>query len=307
MVEPPATDELTELLEEVRRIEVLSHQLVTEGMAGGYASVFRGMGIEFDEVREYSEGDDPRAVDWSVTARTGRVYVKKFVDERELSLLFLIDLSPSMTGGLGAWSARQTAARVCACLALAAARNQDKVGWIGFADGVEHYLPPRRGGRHALHLIKEILSAKSNAQTSRLGPALKFVSRAVRRNAVVFVVSDFFVEPGFEDPLAACARRHDVIAVRLSTPELHLPKAAGLLRVREPETGSNRCLDLGHAGVRDDLASAVETHRTHLETILEKHGIDLMEVPVPFEADADAVTGPIEALFRARQARGGGR
>src|SRR6187399_439244 len=170
--------ELTELLKEVRRIEVQSRRLVTSVMAGGYTSVFRGSGVEFDDVREYVEGDDPRSVDWNVTARVGRPFVKKYVDERELTVLFLLDLSASMTGGFGPWSARQTAARVCACLALSATRNGDKVGMVAFSDRVDRYVPAQKGVGHALRIVRDALALPGTSKTSDPVPALEFVSKA---------------------------------------------------------------------------------------------------------------------------------
>ena len=156
--------ELAALLKEVRRIGVQSSRLVDGVMAGSYSSVFRGQGLEFEEVREYVEGDDPRAVDWNVTARIGRPYVKTYVDERDLTVLFLLDLSASMTGGFGVWSARETAARVSACLAFSAIRNGDRVGLVAFSDRVETYVPPRKGVRHALRIVRDCLSLPAHGR-----------------------------------------------------------------------------------------------------------------------------------------------
>ena len=296
---------LAELLAEVRRVDVLSHRLVTGVMAGGYSSVFRGSGIEFDEVREYAEGDDPRAVDWSVTARLGRPYVKKYVDERELTVLFLLDLSASMDGGFGRWSARQAAARICACLGLTAIRNNDKVGLIAFSDAVQKYVPPKKGAGHVMRIVRDCLALPAASPRTALGPALEFAARAVRRRAIVFVVSDFLAE-GWQEPIALCARRHDVIAVRILSPEL-APPGSGLLRVRDPESGLETVIDWGRASVRAGYLRRVEAWRDRTNDGLRRARVDRMDVPVTREFDKDAIAGPILRFFRMRELRGAKR
>lgn len=296
---------LAELLEEVRRIDVQSKRLVTDVMAGGYVSVFRGAGIEFDEVREYVEGDDPRAVDWNVSARVGRPFVRKYVDERELTVLFLLDLSASMTGGFGPWSARQTAARVCACLALSATRNGDKVGMVAFSDRVDRYVPAQKGVGHALRIVRDALALPGTAKTSDPVPALEFVSKAVRRRSIVFLVSDFLFQ-GWERPLALCAKRHDVVAVRLALPEATLPPS-GLLRARDPETGAVVLLDASSPRVREDAAKRAAAWKSRTEDGLRRAKVDLLDVPVPRSPGKDLVAGPILRFFRMRELRGAKR
>ena len=294
--------DVAELLEEVRRIEVQSRRLATDVMAGGYVSVFRGAGIEFDEVREYAEGDDPRSVDWNVTARMGRPFVKKFVDERDLTVLFLLDLSASMTGGFGIWSARETAARVCACLGISATRNGDRVGLVAFGHAVEKYVPAKKGIGHALRVVRDTLALPSTDGPSDAGPALEFAARAIRRRAVVFFVSDF-LHTGWQQPLTRCARRHDVVAVRLLAPELALPNA-GLIRVRDPETHDVTVIDTSSARVREAYARRVEAWRARTEADLARAKVDLMDVPVPRSPGKDLVAGPILRFFRMRELRG---
>ncbi len=300
--------ELAELLKEVRRIEVHSHRLVTSVMAGGYSSVFRGAGIEFDEVREYVEGDDPRSVDWNVTARVGRPFVKKYVDERELSVVFLLDLSQSMSGGFGVWSARQTAARVCACLALAALKNKDKVGLIAFSESVDKYVPPKKGIGHVLRLVRDCLALKGSSARTDLEPALELASRVLRRRAILFLVSDFLAGTftgarRWQEALALCARRHDVIAVRLLTPELS-PLDAGLLRVRDPESGEERVIDWSSADVRFRYEERVRRWRERMDGELSRAKVDRMDVPVPRILGKDAIAGPILRFFRKRELKG---
>jgi uncharacterized protein (DUF58 family) len=305
--EPRMTEDrevpLAELLEEVRRIEAQSSRLVSGVMAGGYSSVFRGSGIEIDQVREYVEGDDPRMVDWNVTARVGRPFVKEFVEERERTLLFVLDLSASMGGGFGVWSARQMAARVCACLALAAIENDDKVGLIAFSRGVDRFVPPRKGIRHVLRIVRDCLAMPGADPGTALAPAIEFASRALRRRAIVFVVSDFLGE-GWQQATALCARRHDVIAVRMLAPELELPAAAGLLRVRDPETGREQVVDCGDPATRAAFAARVAAWRGRTEDALRRAGVDRMDVPIPRSPDRNAVARPILHFFRMREQRG---
>ncbi len=303
--DPERREELSELLEEVRRIEAQSKQLVSGVMAGGYSSVFRGSGIEFDEIREYVDGDDPRSVDWNVTARMGRPYVKEYIEERERTLLFLLDTSASMTGGFGFWSARQMAARICACLALSATKNDDKVGLVAFSQKVDKFVPPRKGVRHVLRIVRDCLALPGSSARTQMGPALEFASRVVRRRAIVFLVSDF-LSSGWRQSLRLCARRHDVVAVRLLTPELSAPDA-DLLRLRDPESGRQATVDWGSQHVRMAYAERVASWREQTNEELRRARVDLMDVPVPRDRDRDAVARPILNFFRMREQRGAKR
>ncbi len=297
--------DLEELLREVRRIEAESAQLVTGVMVGGYSSVFHGSGIEFDEIREYAEGDDPRAVDWNVTARIGRPFVKEFVEERERTLLFLLDLSASMRGGFGAWSARQMAARVCACLALSAIRNDDKVGMIAFSGEVDRYVPARKGLRHVLRIVRDCLVLPGSSARGELAPALEYAARMVRRRSILFVLSDFLDE-GWQGVMSLAAKRHEVVAARLLMPELE-PPGGGLVRLRDPESGALERVDWSSPRVRRAFAERVEAWRRRTAADLRRAGADLMDVPVPREPDRDAVARPILEFFRLRQRRGARR
>jgi uncharacterized protein (DUF58 family) len=294
--------ELTELLEEVRRIDVQAKRLVTEVISGGYHSVFRGSGIEFDRVREYVEGDSRRAVDWNVTARVGRPFVKTYIDERELTVLFLLDLSASMSGGFSHWSMRQTAARICACLALSAIRNNDKVGLVGFSDSVDKYVPPQKGAGHALRIVRDCLALPGASARTDLRPPLEFASRVVRRRAILFLVSDFLAD-GWQRALALCARRHDVVAVRMLPPEL-TPPEAGLMRVRDPETGAETVVDWADPRVRAAHTERVERRKHSVEEDLRRAKVDRMDVPMSRERDLNTIARPILQFFRMREARG---
>lgn len=297
--------ELSELLDEVRRIEVQSNRLVNDMMAGGYSSVFRGQGIEFDEVREYVDGDDPRSVDWNVTARMGRPYIKKYVDERELTVIFLIDLSASMAGSFGPWSARQMAARIIACLAFSAAVNNDKVGMIAFSRDVERYVPPDKGVRHVLRIIRDCLALPGEGSRTDLVPALEFTSSVIRRRAVLFLVSDFLAD-GWKNAMTLCARRHDLIAVRLLPPELARP-GSGLVRMRDPESALEATVDWRRREARDAYQERVDSWHARTRGDLGRAKVDLMDVAIPREPDREAVARPILDFFRMREQRGAKR
>ncbi len=310
----PDREDLAEVLAEVRRIEVQSNRLVRSVMAGGYASVFRGAGLEFDEVREFVEGDDPRSIDWKVTARAGKPFVKKYVDEREQTVVFLLDASASMRCGFGAWSARQMAVRLCACMAFAAVRNHDKVGLVTFGKrDVLGFVPAQKGIGHALRIVRDGLVATDDAapvsdpdeSCDGAEAALTLASRTLRRRAVVFVVSDF-LGPTVGKAMARCALRHDVVAVRIASPDL-FPPERGLVRLRDPESGRTTLADFSSARVRDAWLQRVGAWRARLDAEFARCGVDVIDVAVPMRRDADAVSRPILDFFRMRQLRGAKR
>jgi uncharacterized protein (DUF58 family) len=296
-----------ELLAQVRRIQVRTNRIVTDVMAGGYTSVFRGAGIEFEEVREFAEGDDPRAVDWNVTARTGRPHIKKFVEERELIVLFVLDVSASMRFGTlragGPASVREAAAQFCACLALAAARNNDKAGLIAFSDRIERFVPAKKGSRHVLRLIREALLLQPAGRGTGLQAALEFAAHVQRKRAIVFVVSDFAGLPpaSWERALRLLARRHDVVAVRIADLASEALPAAGLVRLFDLETGAAAWVDAGSARVRAAHTAVVQGRAAAWRQALRRSGADPIEIVLgPRGAIADAIV----RFFRMRELRG---
>lgn len=294
-----------EILKQVRRIQVHTSRLVADVMAGGYNSVFRGSGIEFDEVREYSEGDDPRSVDWNVTARTGRPHIKKFVEERELTVVFLLDLSLSMRAGFGRRAAREAAAEFCACLALSAIRNNDKVGFIAFSDRVEKYVPAKKGIGHVLRIVRDCLALESRGNTTKIAPALEFIGHVVRRRAIVFLVSDFLGDENYDHSLAIVGRRHDLIAVRTISPELELAtnkNARGLLTVRDLETGMQYIGDFSSKAVRDQYQQNADAFTRATNERLRRARVDSIQIKV-----AEPVVEPILQFFRGRELKAAGR
>ena len=303
MADETAPD-LALLLEEVRLIEAQSKQLVSGVMAGGYCSVFRGPGIEFDEIREYVEGDDPRTVDWNVTARVGRPFVKEYVEERERTLLFAFDLSASMSAGFGALSVRQWAARVCACLALSANQNDDKVGLIAFSHEVDAFVPPRKGVRHVLRIVRDCLALPAGSAATSYTAALEFAARVVRRRSILFLVSDFLSD-GWQATLPLCARRHDTVAVRMLAPEL--TPSDGLMRIRDPETGRTRLVDWSDGRTRQAYRERVDRWRSQTARDLLRASADVLDVPLPHDYDTQAIARPILKFFQMRERRGAKR
>lgn len=323
-----------ELLAEARRIQVRADRMVTDVMSGGYSSVFRGSGIEFDEVREFAEGDELRSVDWNVTARTGRPFVKKFVEERELTVLLLLDVSSSMAFGTrpvggggavgGGWAVggggavgvgrrtvAQTAALFVGCVAFAAARNNDKAGLITFADEVERYVPAKKGRNHVLRLIREACEPPTERRRTDLKKALDYAGRVQKKHAVVFVVSDFYGAE-CERELRLLSRRHEVIAVRLRDPfaaglDRHegdvgrLPDC-GLLHLADPETGRTVAVDTTSRRVRDELRRRWQRERRELLELCRRCGVDLLDVPTE-----GSVADPLVRFFRMRELRGAKR
>lgn len=293
--------ELARVLAEVRRIEAYSKRLVSGVMAGLYSSVFRGTGIEFDEVREYETGDDPRFVDWAVTARVGRPFVKRFVDERQRAVVFVLDLSASMSGGIGPWSARGAAARIIGSLGLAAVASNDLVGLIACGERVERVVPLRKNVRHALRLVRDALVLRAGGDRTDLSPGLEAVVGRVQQRAVVFVISDFLCD-GWRSAMARCARRHDVIAVRLGTPELSAP-AAGLVRLRDPEGAGEHLVDFAHEASRSAYEENVARWRERTEVELRRAGAELLDIPLPSSEDPDALSRALLEFFRRRERR----
>lgn len=303
-----------ELLAQVRRIQIRTQRMVNDVMSGGYTSVFRGSGIEFDQVREYADGDEIRAIDWNVTARTGELHVKQFMEERELTVLFVLDLSRSMRfgsrgpGGPSVRAVRAVAAEFCACLALAAQRNNDKTGLIGFTDRVELFVPAKKGSQHVLRLIRDALAIEPEGRGSDLARALDHAARVQRKRSVVFVVSDWAFDPRpAARSLRLLARRHDVIAVRISDPALRRLPNAGLVTVEDLESGAVSTVDAGSRRVRDAYAARIEEHDAILDRELRRARVDRLELATRGDgangATADLVQ-PILKFFRMRELRG---
>lgn len=281
---------------DVRRLQILSSRLVTSIFAGDYQSVFRGRGIEFEEVREYQPGDDIRSIDWNVTARSGHPFVKQFIEEREMTVMILLDQSPSLDCVAPRRRKSWAAAEICALLSFAAARSNDRVGLMTFTDRIERYIPPAKGSRHVQRLIAE-LQQSPEGQGTDLAGALKFMERVQRRGAILFLISDF-LSGDFRLPLTAATRRHDVVAVSVTDKSDDQLPAVGLVWVTDPETGARRLIDAGAVKVREAYWNHAEIRRANLSHVFAEAGVDHLVV------DADA--SPVQVLtryFRSRRQR----
>ena len=291
---------LPEILRQVRRIELRTRGLVSSRFSGEYHSVFKGQGIEFTEVREYLPGDDVRTIDWNVSARTGETFVKKYVEERELSVLLLVDLSGSQRFGTRGRFKSEMVAEVAATLAMSAVRNNDRVGLLVFTDRVELFVPPRKGRRHVLRIVRDLLTFRPEGTGTDLSGALEYAVRLLRSRSIVFLVSDF-VGPqsrAAEKALTAAAHRHDLVPVTISDPaDLELPDA-GLIQVTDPETGARVVVDSGSAAVRERYAAAVREERAALRRTFRRLGLDEIEL----RTDAPT-SGAILSFFRRRERR----
>lgn len=327
----------SELYRKIRQIEIHTRHLVNASFAGEYQAVFKGRGMEFDEVRPYTPGDDVRGIDWNVTARSGTPYVKRYVEERQLTLMLMADVSASQDFGSGARSKREATAELCALLAFSATRNDDKVGLALFHGDIEQYIPPRKGQKHALRVVREVLAhgavdapgdapagepregalralaraawdrfrdpagrsrrPRAPRQATDVAHALEFLMQVTSRRTICFVVSDFLDE-GFETAMVAANRKHDVIAVLVTDPrELALPDV-GLVALRDAETGETRLVDTGSSAFRERAAAEAAARVDALEHRFRSLGIDFVHVDA-----AGDVVDPLVRFFRMRERR----
>ncbi len=282
----PIEDEqrAAEILGRVRRMEVRTSRLVDDSLAGRYASVFKGRGMDFDRVRNYVPGDDVRTIDWNVTARTGDPHVKLFTEERELTILFVIDVSASSDFGSVEDSKRELAAEAAGILAASAIRNRDKVGLILFSDDVELYIPPGKGRMHIMRIIRETLYFQPEHRGTDIAKALDFANQVTHRRSVIFLVSDFIIRNPLEDnlnklraKLQVSNRRHDVIALSVTDPSEDSLPNVGRIRIEDSETGQVVEIDTGNPRIRDAYATRSRTRRETTAKRIRTLGIDFLE------------------------------
>ena len=286
-----------ELAKKIRFIQIYTKRAVNDVLAGEYHSVFKGRGMEFDEVREYTPGDEIRTIDWNVTARTGQPYVKRYVEERELTVLFMVDLSASGTFGTREKLKNEVAAELCALLSFSAIKNNDKVGLIIFTDIIELYIPPGKGTSHVLRLIRDLLNFKPRRTRTDISQALDYLGRITHRKAVVFLVSDFLAE-GYEKPLGIVARRHDLIAISITDPrERELPKV-GLIELEDTETGETVVVDSGSSLVRRQYEAIARERAERLGESFRSSVVD----HIPVLTGRDYVRDLVR-FFQARERR----
>ena len=286
-----------ELLKNVRRIHIHTAHLVNDLFAGEYHSVFKGRGIEFHQVREYQPGDEVRAIDWNVTARTGRVFIKEFVEERELTVMLVVDVSGSGHFGTSGKFKSELAAELCALLAFSAIRNNDKVGLILFTDHVEKFIPPKKGKRHVLRVIRELLSFEPEHQGTDISEALKFLSSVARRRTVTFLVSDF-LSGGYERSLQIANRRHDVIAVALADPRERILPSLGFLELLDAESGERCVVDTGSSSLRREFERTTGRTVDAQERFFRSVHVDSVRI----ETDKPYLD-PLIRFFRMRERR----
>jgi len=266
-----------EILHKIRRLELRTRRLVESSFAGQYQSVFKGRGMNFEEVRPYSPGDEIRAIDWNVTARTGEPYIKKFTEEREMTVMIVLDVSASGNFGSVEESKRAIAAEVAAILAFSAIHNNDKVGLLLFSDRVELFIPPKKGRHHILRLIREMLFYKPVGYGTDLNGALEYMNKLITRRAVVFVISDFFTDD-FTRPLTVSAKRHDMVAVPIVDPAEEALPDVGVILFEDPETGEQIEVDTSRRSITRGYADLAALRSKELASLFGSRGIDMVSL-----------------------------
>jgi len=286
-----------EVLKKIRRIEIRTKKLVNDLFSGEYHSTFKGQGMEFEEVRQYEPGDDIRLIDWNVTARTGYPHIKKFKEERELSVVLLVDASSSGQFGTRKRFKSETAAELCALLAFSAIKNNDKVGLIIFTDSIEKFVPPKKGRGHVLRLIREILYFRPQGTQTNIGGALEYFTKVIKRKSVVFLVSDFLSE-GFYKPLQIANNKHDIIAVKITDPRETKFENVGLIELEDAETGEVIMVDTASRTFRREFAARAQEDTSALEKGFKLINLDFISI----RTDKSYIV-PLINFFKKRERR----
>jgi uncharacterized protein (DUF58 family) len=286
-----------DIIKKIRRIEITTRKLVNDVFAGEYHSSFRGRGMEFEEVREYQPGDDVRLIDWNVTARTGTPFVKKFREERELSVMLLVDASSSGRFGTRSQLKEELAAEICGLLAFSATNNNDKVGMIIFTDQVEKFIAPRKGRAHVLRLIREILYFKPAGKSTNIAVALEYLNRVIKRKSVVFLVSDF-LSTGYASDLMIANRRHDLIAIRIADPRESKMENFGMIDFEDAETGEIITVDTADLLFRNEYSSRASELNDQLERAFRRMNLDYIQLTT-----GQDYIFPLSAFFKQRERR----
>ena len=289
----------TDLMKKVRQIEIGTRHLVTESFAGEYRSVFKGQGMEFDDVRPYSPGDDIRLIDWNVTARMGSLFIRRYREERELTVMLAVDASGSSDFGTVNRYKRELAAELGAVLSFAATQNNDNVGLLIFTDQIEMMMPPRKGKRHILRLIRDLLAFVPQSRGTDIRLAFNTINRIIKRHSVVFVISDFLADPEiYRSSLSITSQRHDVIAIDVSDPMEQVIPKVGLMALKDAETDEVSWIDTDSRRWRDDFTGRVESMENLKSRTFESLGVDYVKV----STDKDYVSD-LTAFFRKRSKR----
>ena len=286
-----------ELLSKIRRIEIRTKRLVNELFSGEYHSTFKGQGMEFEEVRQYEPGDDVRLIDWNVTARMGYPFIKKFREERELSVILLIDASSSGRFGTRERFKNETAAELSAVLAFSAIKNNDKVGLIIFTDRIEKFVPPKKGRAHVLRIIREILFFKPQGTGTNIASALEYFNNVIRRKSVVFLISDFLSD-GYNKPLQIANNKHDIVAIKITDPRETTFEDVGLIELEDTETGEIVVIDTGSLQFRKEFAARAQEDVTGLKKGFGKINLDFINI----RTDQSYIE-PLVSFFKMREKR----
>jgi uncharacterized protein (DUF58 family) len=286
--------ETTELLKKVRKIEIKTRGLSRQVFAGQYHSAFKGRGVAFSEVREYQFGDDIRNIDWNVTARFNHPFIKVFEEERELTVILLIDVSGSGVFGSNAQLKRELITEIAAVLAFSAIQNNDKIGVLFFSDHVEKYIPPKKGRSHILHIIRELINFTPLSKQTGLTEPIKFLTNVIKKRATAFIISDFICDD-FEDTLKIAAKKHDIAALHVFDPRDYEIPDIGLVRFSDPETGEIRWIDTSASSTRDTYKKFRKDHLRDLKTSLSKCGVDYSGM-----VTGEDYVKPLMGLFKAR-------
>ena len=287
--------ETSELLSQVRKIEIKTRGLSNNIFAGEYHSAFKGRGMAFSEVREYQYGDDVRDIDWNVTARFDKPYVKVYEEERELTVILLVDVSGSLDFGTISQTKRQVVTEIAATLAFSAIQNNDKIGVIFFSDKVEKFIPPKKGRKHILLIIRELLNFQPESNKTDIGQAVEFMTNAIKKRCTVFLLSDFYNAKDFQQELTIANRRHDVVAIQVYDQRMTELPNVGLIRLADAETGEELWLDTASSAVRRAHREWWVQHQGRLNTMLTKSNVDNVSV----RTDEDYVKSLMN-LFRRR-------
>lgn len=266
-----------EIIKKIRRIEIYTKALVNDIFSGEYHSVFKGRGMEFSEVREYQSGDDIRLIDWNVTARMGHLYVKKFIEERELTVLLLVDASSSGEFGTVRQVKKDIAIEICSLIAFSAIKNNDRIGLVIFTDRIEKFIPPKKGKNHALTVISEMLAFKPSGKRTDLNCVLEFAGKVFKRKSVLFLVSDFITR-GFEKSMRIANKRHDLIGIKITDPrEIEMPKM-GFVELQDAETNEYVLVDTNSGRVRRTFAGLCLKEKSEKERTFNSIGVDMVNV-----------------------------
>ena len=270
--------ETSEILKKVRRIEIKTRGLSTNIFAGQYHSAFKGRGMAFSEVREYQYGDDVRDIDWNVTARFHKPFVKVFEEERELTVMLLIDVSGSLDFGTQRQMKKDMVTEIAATLAFSAIQNNDKIGVVFFSDKIEKYIPPKKGRKHILYIIREMLDFRPESRKTDLKNSIEFLTRVMKRHCTVFLLSDFYTRNDFEQALTICNRKHDVVAIQVYDPRAKQLPDVGLLKVRDAETGHEMYIDTSSKKLRMAHMQYWQMRQQSLKKVFNKSNVDSVSI-----------------------------